>query len=94
MLVDEITFLERKGSQDCILNSKDNLYNSYATSNENNEPFKEIGDDTHENLSLNFTNAMILMRTTGWYFLNIFLIYFTQYCCVTIFADVYSTKLK
>ena len=54
----------------------------------------DIGDDAHENLSLNWTNAKNVIKILWWCFGNIIFIYLSQYICYISFADIYSTKIK
>ena len=64
------------------------------TNNKNPKIAIDIGDDAHKNLPMNFTNASQVMQKSGWYMINISLIYFMQYCSITSFADIFSSKLK
>ena len=62
--------------------------------NKNSEPVMDIGDDAHKNLPMNFSNTKTVMEKSGWYIINLFLIYTIQYCCIISFAEVYSNRFK
>ena len=44
-----------------------------------NESNIDIGDDAHENLPMNWTNAKNVLKIAWWYITNLFLIYLFQY---------------
>ena len=54
----------------------------------------EIGDDASRNIPMNWENAKLIFRKAGWYIMNLFMVYFFEYSCITSFADIYANKLK
>ena len=74
-----------------IKNSRANLKSPYIKVKDSHI---DIGDDAHENLSLNWTNAKNVIKILWWCFGNIIFIYLSQYICYISFADIYSTKIK
>ena len=54
----------------------------------------EIGDDASRNIPMNWENAKLIFRKAGWYIMNLFMVYFFEYSCITSFANIYANKLK
>ena len=64
------TLTENKLKVSRVSTSKDNKIAESAI---------DIGDDAHKNLPMNFTNSKIVLLKSGWYIINLFLIYTIQY---------------